>query len=338
MANISKIRDDSTGVTYDIEDSVARASIANVFGWTNEQRISLMAVLRAGLFYNTPEIDTLLDNLETSLYSHGTLESLSATYTASGTVYANDGLDSLKKDLVVTATWEDGTIQNVISYTLSGELNVGSNTITVSYLGQTDTFTVVAANPLLYNWDFTLSLTDTVSGIVATPSNCTTDSSGVSFTGDTSYIEMGNVFGKNRTLEIDISGASAAFGNVNGILFELVSVEQTGGRSAFGYHHSGTPANAKFGLISYDVAHWAYASNYGKTSFNGSYTLKMHIADDGTVTIYKGGTNINVLYDGAAPYCTTEELLRYLIVGSKTYYPAFYTATITGVRVYHGAR
>ena len=73
-----------------------------------------------------------------------TLSSISAVYTQSGTVYDNDTLDSLKDDLVVTATYSDSSTATVSSsdYTLSGTLTTGTSTITVSYEGKTTTFTV----------------------------------------------------------------------------------------------------------------------------------------------------------------------------------------------------
>ncbi len=73
-----------------------------------------------------------------------TLSSISAVYTQSGTVYTSDSLDSLKTDLVVTATWSDTSTSTVASadYTLSGTLTVGTSTITVTYSGKTTTFTV----------------------------------------------------------------------------------------------------------------------------------------------------------------------------------------------------
>ena len=73
-----------------------------------------------------------------------TLSSISAVYTQSGTVYNTDSLDSLKTDLVVTATYSDSSSSPVASadYTLSGTLEVGTSTITVTYGGKTDTFNV----------------------------------------------------------------------------------------------------------------------------------------------------------------------------------------------------
>lgn len=72
------------------------------------------------------------------------IASITAIYTQSGPVYDNTPLDSLKTDLVVTATFTD-TTQSVIpstGYSLTGELSVGTSNITVSYGGQTTTFAV----------------------------------------------------------------------------------------------------------------------------------------------------------------------------------------------------
>ncbi len=93
------------------------------------------------------------DALEDALYG---LQSISAVYTQSGTVYDTDSLDSLKADLVVTATYGDGSTQTVPaeSYTLSGTLTDGTSTITVSYGGKTTTFDVVVTGPLYSVPDF----------------------------------------------------------------------------------------------------------------------------------------------------------------------------------------
>lgn len=73
-----------------------------------------------------------------------TLVSISAVYTQSGAVYPSTSLDSLKTDLVVTATYSDSSTATVPSadYTLSGTLAVGTSTVTVSYGGKTTTFSV----------------------------------------------------------------------------------------------------------------------------------------------------------------------------------------------------
>jgi hypothetical protein len=69
-----------------------------------------------------------------------TLSSISATYTG-GDVPVGTSLSSLT-GLTVKATYSDGSTANVTDYTLSGTINEGSNTITVSYDGKTTTFKV----------------------------------------------------------------------------------------------------------------------------------------------------------------------------------------------------
>lgn len=73
------------------------------------------------------------------------LQSISAVYTQSGTVYTTTSLDDLKSDLVVTATFEDNTTKTVTNYTLSGTLTVGTSTITVTYFTETTTFNVTVS-------------------------------------------------------------------------------------------------------------------------------------------------------------------------------------------------
>ena len=81
-----------------------------------------------------------------------TVVSISAVYTQSGTVYNTDTLDSLKADLVVTATFSDDSTEVVPSadYTLSGTLTKGTSTITVEYEETTTTFSVTVTSGFLY--------------------------------------------------------------------------------------------------------------------------------------------------------------------------------------------
>ena len=84
------------------------------------------------------------------------VSSISAVYTQSSTVYNDDELDSLKSDLVVTATYDDSSTEviSAANYTLSGTLTAGTSTITVSYSGKTTTFNVTVTAPLYSIPDF----------------------------------------------------------------------------------------------------------------------------------------------------------------------------------------
>lgn len=83
------------------------------------------------------------NNLLNALYP---LQSISAVYTQSGDVYADTPLNDLKNDLVVTATFEDGTVKTVTNYTLSGTLTVGTSAVTVTYFTETTTFNVTVSD------------------------------------------------------------------------------------------------------------------------------------------------------------------------------------------------
>ena len=71
-----------------------------------------------------------------------TLESITATLSSSATMTTDNVLDDLRPYLTVRATYSDGSTQTVSNYTLNGSMNVGANTITVTYSGKTATFTV----------------------------------------------------------------------------------------------------------------------------------------------------------------------------------------------------
>lgn len=81
--------------------------------------------------------------LESELFPDATLESITAVFTqGSAIIYDTDSLETLRQYLTVTATFSDSTTAAVTDYTLSGTLAAGTSTITVSYSGKTDTFSV----------------------------------------------------------------------------------------------------------------------------------------------------------------------------------------------------
>lgn len=101
--------------------------------------------------------------LEAALYPPADLESITAVYTQTGTVYDTATLDSLKTNLVVTAHMSDSTTRAVTNYTLSGTLAEGTSIITASYGGKDATFSVNVTHyePIVFT--ITWSWTGTVS-------------------------------------------------------------------------------------------------------------------------------------------------------------------------------
>ena len=129
------------------QQSAARAAIGATDTTTGLADSIKQAILDCfdHVAWAVPNGQDYVDALEAAMYP---LQSISAVYTQSGTVYDTDSLDSLKADLVVTATYENGDTETVdaADYTLSGTLTEGTSTITVSYGGKTTTFTVTVTH------------------------------------------------------------------------------------------------------------------------------------------------------------------------------------------------
>lgn len=128
--------------------------------FTNAAKNALLSLLEKVAYIDEHGQD-YLDDLYDALFPPVVPTSISAVYTQSGTVYDTDTLDSLKSDLVVTATYADSSTATIpgTDYTLSGTLTVGTSTITVSYSGKTTTFNVTVSNlayvtsGLIHQWD-----------------------------------------------------------------------------------------------------------------------------------------------------------------------------------------
>ena len=143
-----------------------------------------------------------------------TLSSISAVYTQSGTVYSNATLNSLKSDLVVTATWSDTSTStvNAADYTLSGTMTTGTSTITVSYGGQTDTFAVTVTDEWDVNWSYSDGMPTTK--------------------------------GFNATIDSVNNGATASIGD-SGVIFSVVGKSDTNGNKIT-YSYPTTNAKSVF--------------------------------------------------------------------------------------------
>ena len=100
------------------------------------------------LYYSSGSINipNVTGDLVITVLASSAVASISAVFTqGSATIYDTDSLDTLKQYLTVTATYADSTTAVVTDYTLSGTLTAGTSTITVSYGGKTDTFSVTVS-------------------------------------------------------------------------------------------------------------------------------------------------------------------------------------------------
>lgn len=221
------------------------------------------------------------------------VNSITCTYQQSGNVYTTDTLDVLRNDLTVVANMENGTQQTLddLNYELSGTLSEGTSTITVTYGGKTATFNVtVSEEPdpssnILYSWDLTKSLTDSISGKVAT-TNGTRNSNGLSFEPVNTHIDFGTVYSRNRTYEIDIDHIG------------LPSSESRAYRRIFCFGENGTNTSANtaglpVAMSDYRPGWWWYLGNQWDTAAMGELVSTVDSYDffDGkTMKIYIDST------------------------------------------------
>ena len=122
-----------------------KEELSHKAGMTEDFKQALLAIAQ-NVAYLSGDSQEYYDALFAALYP--SLSSISCVYTQSGTVYADDSLDSLKADLVVTAHYSDSTTETIndSDYALSGTLTVGTSTITVTYGGKATTFTVTVSD------------------------------------------------------------------------------------------------------------------------------------------------------------------------------------------------
>ena len=151
------------------------------------------------------------------------LQSISSVFNQGSTiVYDTDTLDSLKTNLVVTATYSDSSTAVVPStdYSLSGTLAVGTSVITVTYQGKTDTFSVTVTHQA-----GTYSVSNNLTGCTNSNSSSTiaegssysatiTASSGYTMTGATVNITMGGTDITSTAYSNDTISIASVTGNI----------------------------------------------------------------------------------------------------------------------------
>lgn len=194
----------------------------------------------------------------------------------------------------------------------------------------------VETDGLIYSWDFTKSLTDTVSGKVTTLNGATQSQNGLTFSNSLDYADCGNnIMGRNKTIEIDFGNMTSDFSNINGIFFWVTIPEAHG----FGWNNK---VNNYGGFWNTE---WVNLDNtLSKNNFANS-TLKITIDVNGVVRYYKKTEEGIIEYsaktdqnkpitDDAAKFVDSDTVLR--LGSNSSAYPAFHDMTIKAVRVYNG--
>ena len=161
---LSHVSSSNTQSTVEVGDSYTTTLTASTNYTINSVTVTMGGVDVTSTTYSsgTVSIPSVTGNIVITATAVLAAQSITATYTQSGTVYDTDSLNSLKADLVVTANYSGGGSDTVPSsdYTLSGTLTAGTSTITVTYAGLTTTFNVTVTHEeayvtsgLMHHWD-----------------------------------------------------------------------------------------------------------------------------------------------------------------------------------------
>jgi hypothetical protein len=119
--------------------------LVTVAGLTADASRALLALLQK-IGYTDANGQAYYDALYAQIAPARVLVSIAAVYTQEIAIYITDPIDILRNDLVVTATYDDGTSEVIDNYTLIGPLTAGECTVTVSYGGLTATFVVTVTS------------------------------------------------------------------------------------------------------------------------------------------------------------------------------------------------
>ena len=149
LSRISAVFTQGSAVLYDTDELYALKQYVTVTatyddGTTKEvNTYTLSGELVAGISTITVAYNKKTTTFNVTVtHQAKTLESISSTFSSSAVITTDNVLDDLRPYLTVRATYSDGSTNTITNYTLSGSLNVGTNTITVTYSGKTATFTV----------------------------------------------------------------------------------------------------------------------------------------------------------------------------------------------------
>lgn len=138
------LADDVTDLKSDFQYMMAEV-------FSNDAKAALLKIAEKVAYIDTNG-QSYYNDLEDAL---NPVTAISCTFTqGAAVVYNTDSLDSLRSMLVVIATFANGETGRVYDYKLSGTLDVGTSTITVSCGGETDTFTVTVTQAPYVFYDY----------------------------------------------------------------------------------------------------------------------------------------------------------------------------------------
>ncbi len=310
-------------------------------GLSEEVKVALLQLFEH-VAYADDDGQTYYDALYNALYPPASLSSISAVFNQGGaTITTNDSLDVLRQYLTVTAHYTDSTSEVVNDYVLSGSLTAGTSTITATYGGKSDTFSVtVTSITMIADWDFSTSLVDSVNGHTFTTDSGSSgtvarDSDGLKFTatngamggnavcstvalsaGDIVEIELDTT--SNMTGNSGIKGPQHGYGNGALVQIQSPDILVAGWRGS----------NDKY--FAYYSGGWRdVLSVTDPDAFNGK-TFKMVVESNNNISIYNDDTLVGTVATTSATYTG-------LILGNTnaSATQTYANMTVKRVKIYH---
>lgn len=188
--------------------------------------------------------------------------------------------------------------------------------------------TPLPVSNLLYNWDFTKSMTDTIESVVAT-TNATQDSTGVYFGGSEKYLRMAGTYDRDRTIWVtftDFSTRNGGSSAKNGRIMMASNGTNTGsGGHGFIYRNNNTMA---FYTGSWNSGSISSASKY---DYFANSTLKMYVDSSGIAKVYKGS---ELVLTSASAIGSSLNGKDYVLGGSNSDNAAY--MRVTAIQIYDG--
>lgn len=185
---------------------------------------------------------------------------------------------------------------------------------------------------LLYNWDFTQSLTDTIGGVTATMYSAATewDANGAYIEDEQRYLRLPGVYNVGRTYWVTFTDFNTRKGGTAGkhgrIIMASDGANTSNNGCGFVYRSTGT-------ITFYTSSSWNTEAipSTGKFDYFANSTLKMYVDADGMASVYKN----NELVISATKAIKSSRIGKDIVLGGSTNDCAAYMC-VTAIQIYDG--